>query len=215
MRDLLRAGKAAESGLVLALCHEIGNLIGAVRLHAHLIDDEMGTRDLARVSVELDDLSARASALLAHPRPLLSADSGSLSPVSPGAIVGSIQRVFDEHGGRGASISFEASEGLPEVQVDLEIVQRLLESLIWVALEAVTSKGSVWMRAEGRPEGVAFVIEDDGDADEDPALWADQMLRGRPLLCAIAQNIVGKRGGQLEVSRCDGITHVGVVLPAG
>jgi nitrogen-specific signal transduction histidine kinase len=215
MQDLLRAGDADEAELVLALCHEIGNLVGAVRLHAHLIDDQMGTRDLALVSVELDDLSARASALLAHPRPLLSNGPGTLAAVSPAAVLGGIQRLMDEHGGRGAKVSFDVAAGLPDLQVDLEVVHRLLESLLWIALESASSHGSVSLRAEAHPRGVAFVIEDDGEVDEDPALWGEQMLRGRPLLCAVAQNIVGKRGGRLEVSRNDGSTRVVVVLPGG
>ena len=64
----------AAIDLVLSLCHEIGNVIGAIRLNAHLVDSEMGARELARTAVDLDDLSARSSALLMQIGPVLRAD---------------------------------------------------------------------------------------------------------------------------------------------
>ena len=64
--SLPTAGATAE--LAFALGHEIANFVGAVRMHAHLMDSRMSPRDLARVSVGIDDLCARSAALPACTR---------------------------------------------------------------------------------------------------------------------------------------------------
>jgi nitrogen-specific signal transduction histidine kinase len=200
--------------LVLALCHEIGNLMGAIRLHAHLLDDDMRPRDLAMLSVDLDDLSARSSALLAHMRPLLLPGPRALDDVKPEALLSGLQELMEDHGGRGAVLAFSADDSLPTLRTDQEVIHHLLLSLLYVTLETTSSTGSVSLRAEAREDGVAFVLEDDGDVDEDPTLWRDQMKRGRPLVCSVASEILRRRGGRLEVERSAGITRIALLLPA-
>jgi nitrogen-specific signal transduction histidine kinase len=202
-----------EHGLVFALCHEIGNLVGAVRLHAHLLDEDMGARDLALASVELDDLSARASALLSHIRPTLSGPPQRRSEVEPAALLGVVHKMMEEHGGRGTQLNIDVVPELPPVLADQDAIHPLLTSLIFCAMEAASARGSVTLRAERRPGGVAFLVEDDGPVDEDPTQWRDQMRRGRPLICAVASAILRKRDGALEVDRSDGRTCVALVLP--
>ncbi len=189
----------AGARLVFALCHEIGNLVGAVRLHAHLLDDEMGPRELALASVELDDLSARATALLSQVRPLLS-DPAPGESADPASLVGVVGQLLEEFGGRGKVFSACAEPGLPPVAIAREVLQPLLTSLLYAALEAVDAGGRVSLAARATQEEVAFCLEDDAVPDEDPRLWAQQMQRGRPLLCAVADFLLQKRGGRLEVS---------------
>ncbi len=66
--------------LVLALGHEIGNLLAATRLHAHLIDANTTATELSNISATIGELSSRMGSLLAQIRPLA-------SPV-PGAVPG-------------------------------------------------------------------------------------------------------------------------------
>ncbi len=40
--------RGASEELVFALCHEVGNLVGAIRLNAHLIDGDASAVELAR-----------------------------------------------------------------------------------------------------------------------------------------------------------------------
>lgn len=202
-----------QEQLLFALCHEIGNLVGAVRLHAHLLDDDMGARELALASVELDDLSARASALLSHIRPLLSGPPLRRGEVEPAALIGVVHKMMEEHGGRGTQLRVDVLPELPPVDVDQDAIHPLLTSLIFCALEATSSTGRVTLRVERRREAVAFVVEDDGPVDEDPTLWHEQMRRGRPLICAVASVILEKRGGRLEVTRDGGRTALALVLP--
>jgi nitrogen-specific signal transduction histidine kinase len=204
---------ADDQELVFALCHEIGNLVGAVRLHAHLLDDDMGARELALASVELDDLSARASALLSHVRPTLKGPPQRRSEVEPGALLGVVHKMMAEHGGRGTQLRVDVVAELPTVLVDQDAIHPLLTSLVFCAMEAASSRGTVTLGAEPRPGAVAFLVEDDGPVDEDPTQWRDQMRRGRPLICAVASAILRKRDGELEVERNDGCTRVALVLP--
>ena len=76
MADLAPSTAFREpADLVFAICHEVGNLVGVIRLNADLIDAKASERELATLSVEIDDSSARIRSLLALVRPLLSIGS--------------------------------------------------------------------------------------------------------------------------------------------
>ncbi len=201
--------------LVLALCHEIGNLVGAVRLQAHLLDSEFSPKELASTSIEVEDLCARASALLSHMRPLLTdASRGGDQGVLPEAVLNALQYTLEDFGGRGVALSFDCQKGLPELSLDPDTVQQLLLTLAFGALEAARPRGCVVIRALPGDDagGVSLVVEDDGE-DEDLCDWSRQMLRGRVLACAVANRILVRRGGRLAVDRSQGITRVALVLP--
>jgi len=201
--------------LVLALCHEIGNLVGAVRLQAYLLDSELSPKELAAASVEVEDLCARSSALLSLMRPLLSRVSRSTQEGAvPAAILSVLQYILEDCGGRGVVVSVECREGLPGVAIDPDAMLQMLLTLAFDAMEAARPKGRVDIRAvlgEG-PDEVCFAVEDDGPDDELGA-WSRQMLRGRPLACAVASRMVAWWDGRLEVDRSDGVTRVALIVP--
>jgi len=188
--------------------------MGALRLHAHLLDDEMGPKDLARTSVDLDDLSARSAALLSLVRPLLSPDAGTFEEVPAARLVQTLEGLMAGHGSRGVALKFISDPDLPSVRVDVGAIQRLIQSFLYLALESVSRTGTVVMRAESRDSGVALVIEDDGPAGEDPEEYHEQMRRGRPLLCLIAESILGKQGGSFRAERVGTRTCFTLTLPA-
>lgn len=203
--------------LALAMCHEIGNLVGAVRLQAHLLDSEDSPKELATASVEIDDLCARSSALLSLMRPLVSRVSRRTEEgVVPAAILNALQYILEDCGGRGVVVSVECREGLPGVAIGPDTMKQMLLTLAFGAMEVARPKGRVGIRAlPGKgPDEVCFVVKDDGPDDE-PMDWSQQMLRGRPLACAVASRMVAWWDGRLEVSRSDGVTRVALVVPAG
>jgi C4-dicarboxylate-specific signal transduction histidine kinase len=212
--SLLPAANSTPFDLALAVCHEVGNLVGAVRLHTHLIDEEMSPLDLARVTLEVDDLCARSAALLAHIRPLLSDPPAADEAVVPSELLASVRAVMTEQGGRDVRLDSPIPADLPAIDVDREVVHHLLQSLVFAALEATRTDGSVSLGAESAEGGVALVVVDDAAIDEDPADWRNQVARGRPLLLAVVDAIVGRRGGSLAVTHHDGRTRVSLVLPA-
>jgi hypothetical protein len=203
-----------DAELVFALCHELGNLMGAVRLHAHVIDEDMGRRELARTSVDLDDLSARASALLGLVRPLLSTGTRSPETVSVASVIQGVEGLLAGYGGRGAGLVFELQPDLPGLRADVMVLQRLLQSFVYMGLEAASGHGEIGLRAELRGDRVVFLVEDDAPVDEDPSDYRNQVRRGRPLLCAIAERIMSKQNGAFEVNHADRRTMIDFSLPA-
>jgi len=206
--------RGEDAELVFSLCHELGNMMGALRLHAHLLDDDMVPKDLARTAVDLDDLSARSAALLSLIRPLLSMDVRAAEVVSVSLLVQNLEGIMAGYGARGTNLSFSVDGDLPPIRIDVGMMQRLIQSFFYFALDSASRTGSVWMRAEARGTDVALIIEDDGPPGEDPAGYRDQMRRGRPLLCCVAESILQKRDGRFEAQRSGDRTVITLILPA-
>ena len=51
--------------LAFAIAHEIGNHLAGIRLEAHLLDEALGARGLAKASLAIDSLAGQAAPLLA------------------------------------------------------------------------------------------------------------------------------------------------------
>ncbi|MCZ6463207.1 MAG: hypothetical protein O7A09_02630 [Proteobacteria bacterium] len=214
---------ARGQGLVLAVCHELGNLLAAIRLHAAAVIDDPEPAELARVSVEVDDLAGRCGALLAQVRALLSEaeadpDSDAGPPASPEAVVAAVADVIEAQGLRGVRFSMDAGEALPPVPIASGLMHFLLLTQISGAADAARPRGSVRLSATGTGDGkggeVRFVVEDDGPADAELEAWRDVALRGRALACALASHILEARGGALEAVRVGTVTRVELRLPA-
>ncbi len=121
--------------LVCALCHEIGNLVAAIRLNADLVDAEASPVELAAASVEIDDSSARIRSWLALVRPLLGRENGEEPGVSPAVLLAGIGEALEEHGGRGVEVGVEAEEGLSRVRGRPETLHHLIATLAYHAVE--------------------------------------------------------------------------------
>jgi len=196
------AGPPDANRLVFAMCHEISNLVAAVRLQAHLLDESLSPRELAMASLEVDDLSARASALLALIKPVLTADSGRKSGrVSGDVVMHGVERVVEDYGIGGVKVSFHAPPELPALALDPDVVHHLLLAQIFCAMEDAHPGEHVRVRAEPREAEVVFAIEDSAALEEEHLRWQQASLRGRALCCAIAQHILLSYGGRIEVHR--------------
>ena len=212
------AREAREKDLVFAICHEVGNLVGAIRLNAHLIDEDASAVELAALAVDIDDSSSRIRSLLALVRPLLSDDPSLDTSVSAGVLARGVNEALDEYGGRGVEIVVDAGDGLPEVLVRPETLHHLLVTLAFYGVEEARPKGHVRVGVAVDAKGhVAVRIEDDGPEDESLAGHgaADRAgeLTGRALACAVAGVILERLGGSVEVLRSDGRTRVVLTLP--
>lgn len=206
------------SELVFALAHEVGNLLAAVRLQAHLLDEDLGPRQLAAASVDIDDLCARASALLSQARPLLSERTAGGAPVDVRVVLHALHQSMVDRGLRRVRFDIEMPEPSQRVHVamDPEIVNPVLISLTSDAVEAARPDGRVRVVAEAAgADGLATMrIEDDGAADEPLERWPELPRRGRTLAIAMAHHVLGKWGGSIE-ARQDGERTVLVLrLPA-
>jgi signal transduction histidine kinase len=200
--------------LVFAMCHEISNLGAAVRLHAHLLDDELDPRGVALASIEIDDSSARSGALLALVRPVLSQPSEESNHAEAEVIVLGLQRAIDEHGGRGVTLSVESPDGLPKVHADPQIMHYLLLTHLYGAIDSAGSGGEVRVVVESGDDEVCFALEDSGPVDEQHLGWKEAAQRGRPLSCAIADYVLKKFGGRIEVERAAKGTRTSIRVPS-
>ena len=129
-------------------------------------------------------------------------------------VVSNMEEVLAGHGTRGTTLDFEVGRDVPSIRVDVGMFQRLIQSFLYLALESASRTGKVLMRAESRGDEVALLIEDDGPQGEDPAGFREQMRRGRPLLCSVAESILKKHGGRFAAERDGDRTRITLFLPA-
>ena len=109
-------GGSSDSGveLAFAIAHEVGNHLGGIRLQAHLLDDELGAREMAEASVLIDALAGRSGPLLALLRPLLSDDWRRAGGDSWAGVLGRVAQQIEDEGTRG--VRFEVV-GVLETEV--------------------------------------------------------------------------------------------------
>jgi len=215
MADLAPSTAFREpADLVFAICHEVGNLVGVIRLNADLIDAKASERELATLSVEIDDSSARIRSLLALVRPLLSIGSEIGAGVSPAALLRGVSECLAEYGGRGVTVDVEEGDALPDVRGRPETLHHLLVTLACYAVEEARPHGHVSVRARTESDGrVSLCVEDDGGSDESLGARQRGTLTGRALACAAADLLLDRLGGDVSVSRRDGMTAVALSLP--
>ena len=207
-------GQGERNAIVLALCHEVGNLVGAIRLNAHLVDEESSGVELATASVEIDDCSTRIRSLLALVRPLLTEPTEDDPGVSADALVRGVGEALDEHGGGGVSIEIEAAHGLPRVPGRLQALHHLLATFAYYAVEEARPGGRVRICAAASDGRVVFRVDDDGRHDEDLGVVHGGALTGRTLACEVAKVVLGSLGGGVEARRAGDVTQIELTLPA-
>lgn len=208
------ADSEGRRNIVYALCHEVGNLVGAIRLNAHLIDEDSPAIELATASVEIDDSSARIRSLLALVRPLLTGAAEPASGVDAETLVRGVADALDEYGGHGVALRVEAPDGLPRVPGRPEALHHLLATLGYYAVEEARPRGRVGIGA-GRVGGnVVFRVEDDGREDKQLGSVRAGVATGRALACEVAKILVADFGGAVDARRVGDVTRIELTLPA-
>jgi len=189
------SGPLESIDLVLALGHEIGNLLAASRLHAHLIDAEMPKAELARVSATIGELSSRMGSLLAQIRPLVSPVPADAPKVDPLEVLDGVRRGMEESCDERVAIDLEAAAGLPMAIIDPEPLHHILLTAIYQALEETAPAGKVAVSAFAKAESIVFCVDGEAAVDAD----AGGALKGRSLLHAVAEAILRPRGSRIEI----------------
>jgi nitrogen-specific signal transduction histidine kinase len=219
-RSRSRAG-SGDSGeelppedLVRALCHDVGNLLAAVRLSAHLLSTEIAEGDRVSVSRDIEDLAAQAGALLAHVRPLLAGATLARVPVSPAEVLMALTRALKDHKMGGSALSITRGRNLPDVRVDPDALYHLLLALVRGSLEAAAPDGRV--RVSGKHQGrrVILSVIDSGrqlDLDE---IRSGAAPRGRELAVRVADAVLRLMGGRAAAELLRRGTRIDLFLPA-
>jgi len=190
----MAARRDARSALQVAVAHEVGNLLAAMRLSAYLLP-AAETRERARGARQIEQLAAQAGELLAQVRPLLS-ESRVGAAIPPMEVLEGVRRALADAPGVERLVVKPAPRGLPDVRVDPDALHNALLTLVRGALEAAADGGKVVLRAGRSGRRVCFEIADTGRPFE-PAP-PRTLPRGRALAVRLAAAALRADGGTAE-----------------
>jgi nitrogen-specific signal transduction histidine kinase len=181
--------------LVLALGHEIGNLLAATRLHAHLIEADRTATELSDISATIGELSSRMGSLLAQIRPLVAPAPEDAPNIDPIEVLDGVRRGIEESCDERVAINLESAAGLPMAVIDPEPLHHILLTSIYRALEESEPTGRVAVSAFAQAESIVFSVDDESPFED----FVGSALTGRALLHAVADAILRPRGGQVAI----------------
>ena len=196
--------------LVLALGHEIGNLLAATRLHAHLIDADRTATELSESAATIGKLSSQMGSLLAQIRPLVSPVLEGAPNIDPIEVLDGVQRGIEESCDERVTIDLESAARLPMAVIDPEPLHHILLTLIYRALEESEPAGKVAVSAFAHAESVVFTVDDESKFED----VAGGALTGRALLHAVAEAILRPRRGQIAIRSLGAGNRVELTVPA-
>ena len=196
--------------LVLALDHEIGNLLAATRLHAHLIDADRTATELSEISATIGELSSRMGSLLAQIRPLVSPVPEGAPNVDPIEVLDGVHRGIEESCDERVVIDLESAAGLPMAIIDPEPLHHILLTSIYWALEESEPTGKVAVSAFAQAESIVFTVDDENPFED----AAGGVRTGRALLHAVADAILRPRRGQIAIRSWGAGNRVELTVPA-
>jgi nitrogen-specific signal transduction histidine kinase len=198
--------------LVLALGHEIGNLLAATRLHAHLIDSDATATELSDISATIGELSSRMGSLLAQIRPLVSpVPVPECAPnIDPIEVLDGVHRGIEESCDERVAIDLESAASLPMAVIDPEPLHHILLTLIYQALEESDPAGKVTVSAFAQADSIVFTVDDESRFED----VASGGLKGRALLYSVAAAILRPRRGQIAIRSLGAGNRVELTVPA-
>ena len=196
--------------LVLALAHEIGNLLAAVRLHAHLVDADATATELSEISATIGELSSRMGSLLAQIRPLVSPVPEDAPNVDPFEVLDGVRRGIEESCDERVEIDLASVDGLPMAVVDPEPLHHILLTSVYQTLEDSEPAGKVAISAFAQAESIVFAVDGETKFEDD----AGSALKGRALLHAVADAILRPRGGEIAIRSLGSGNRVELTVPA-
>jgi hypothetical protein len=192
----------SSQNLVYAICHEVGNLLAATRLHGEFLDPDSGRM--------IAELSARSGSLLSLVRPLL--DETALEPfdLDPSELVEGLRRGLDDPRDPRLELDCGSAAELPRVLVDGEVLHHLLLCEVFAAFERLDP--GECLRLKARARGEELLLELTGGAPEHEPETADR-LAGRSLSHALASYLLAHVGGGLHAGTESGRQIVTLALP--
>jgi nitrogen-specific signal transduction histidine kinase len=192
--------------LVRAICHEVGNLLAAARLSAHLLSRT--AEEGEGMPEALEDLAAQAGWLLSHVRPLLADDRESRIPVSPSSVLEAVARALRD----GPEV--EVAEDLPEVRVDPDALHHVLLTLVRSGYESKEGSKEAVVSARRRGRSVVFTVRDHAVRAPGRRSPTAAPLRGRLLALKIAKALAVRDGGALTTRNTADGQEVSLSFPA-
>lgn len=192
----------SPQGMVFAICHEVGNLLAAIRLHGELLDPDSGQK--------IAELSARSGSLLSLVRPLLDESAFEPMAIEPGRLLEGLRSGLDDP--QDPRLELEAGESgeFPPVLVDGETLHHLLLSELLAGFEQLAPGER--LRVGLRREADVLVFELTGGIPEHEPV-AEDRLAGRSLCHALARDLLARGGGTVHAAPWQGRQRVELQVP--
>jgi nitrogen-specific signal transduction histidine kinase len=207
----MAARRVPRSVLVTAVAHEVGNLLAAVRLSAHLLPHAPEARERARGARQIEQLAAQAGEILAQLRPLLATRRRRAGSIAVEEVLEGVSRALaDEPGAERLEVK-PPPRGLPDLRADADALLHVLLTLARGALES-SSDDPVTLRVRRGSRGVSFELADSGRALD--ATPRGAIPGGRALAVRLADAVLQRDGGRVEASSGRSGTRVRVTMRA-
>jgi signal transduction histidine kinase len=200
----------------MGLCHEVGNLLAATRIAAHLVAKGLLTGPaVVSTAAEIEAETALAGAFLGQVRPLVAEAALRLSRVTVSEIFGALERNLGPTAGGPVQLTIRTPRSLPDVTVDPDALHHTLVALVLSAGAATPLEGGICVSARRRGERVVLRIEDDGRPLEPRPPAGEAPRHGRRLVLAVADAVVRRLGGRFSVALRSGRPGTRVELALG
>jgi signal transduction histidine kinase len=200
--------RATDRVLLPAVAHELGNLLAATRLSAHLLPHEADAAARARSALQLEELAAEAGELAALLRPLAGERRGRVVELDAVRALAAARDALGAQAGAARLALRVPKRALPRARVDPDALHHALATLARAALAASAPAGAVVLSIAARAGRVIVEIADPAPLARGPG------LRGRVLRARLADAVLRRSGGHVEVRSTRAGTRVRVSLPA-
>jgi signal transduction histidine kinase len=235
MAERINALLRAQTELLANVSHELRTPLSRIRVALDLASEDPaapGSEALAEIGTDLDELEQLVSDILAAAKLDLGENRASGGPplrrqrLSSGELIRkSAERFRARHPGR--ALEVQAGEGLPPLEGDAALLQRVVDNLLDNARKYSEPDQPVTLRASAAPGGLVVEVQDRGIgiAPEDlPKLFTPFFRTDRSrtrasggvgLGLAMAKRIVEAHGGTVSAeSRASAGTTLRFTLPA-
>lgn len=227
-REEQRADRhAAGREILRGLAHEIKNPLGGLRGAAQLLDDELRERELreyTRIIIhEADRLRNLVDRIMGSYQPL------AMQPLNIHEVLEHVRKLVQAEVREGLTVLRDYDPSLPAIQGDREQLIQVVLNIVRNAVEALDGRGEIRLRT--RVIGARYIgkqwhhraltvdIEDDGPGIEeslqDKVFYP--MITTRPegngLGLSIAQDVIHRHGGTIELESQPGRTRFSLLLP--
>jgi C4-dicarboxylate-specific signal transduction histidine kinase len=193
----MAARRDPRIAMLKAVAHEVGNLLAAVRLSAHLLPHAPEARERARGARQIEQLAAQAGEILAQLRPLLARSGGTPGAIPTAEVLEGVRRGLADGPSAGRFEVLPAPRGMPDLRADADVLLHVLLTLVRGALEA-SPGGKVTLRVRRSDRHAVFEITDSGRPLE--ATPRGALPCGRALAVALARAALQRDGGSVEAS---------------
>lgn len=205
---------AERHALVFAIAHEIGNHLAGIRLEAHLLDEELGVRGLAKSSLAIDSLAGQSGPLLALLRPLLAPSARPAPGAAWAGLLEGVRRQLEDEGFGGRVVEVQIECDRDERGPAIEGLHALLLALVGSPDTLPSVTGPITLGLARREGALELACELPGEVFEGEAERGVHSLRGRPLALAIARVLAEDAGGRVELHNAGNRARVSLLFPS-